>query len=159
MESNIFRRFPVWHFFATGLTYFQSKSMTLTTFIVKVGKNGSMNSWDSESSSKLDMEGLEKKLDMEQLEKKVEEIEKEALRIKDHIHVGIQSFLGIFSNSSNSEIHEMDIFQEIHKEKGSTHEANIIPYIIPYQFVLVFKNGLIDILNNHVFEPIYFILI
>ena len=38
-------------FFATGLTYFQSKSMTLTTFIVKVGKDGSMNSWDSESSS------------------------------------------------------------------------------------------------------------
>lgn len=35
-------------FFATGLTYFQSKSMTLTTFIVKVGKDGSMNSWDSE---------------------------------------------------------------------------------------------------------------
>lgn len=112
--------------------------MTLTTFIVRVGKDGSMNSWDSESSSKLDMEGLEKKLDMEQLEKKVEEIEKEALKIKDHIHVGIQSFLGIFSNSSNSEIHEINIFQEIHKEKGSTHEANIIPY----QFVLVFKNGL-----------------
>lgn len=47
-------KFILEYLFAAGLTYFKSKFMTLTTYIVRVGKDGPINSCDSESSFKLD---------------------------------------------------------------------------------------------------------